>query len=137
MRRTQRAHRNAAIHRAKGNRNVRIATAAVRFGVTALVSLAVVGCSSTKSKEAKRGPSTDDHFVAGKTGQHVQRNGDEIVIAGQMFHTGTRVVLWMDPGGFDAYRTDRRFAPYKDAGYLATTRAAAETMEKTGKPAQF
>jgi N-acetylmuramoyl-L-alanine amidase len=38
------------------------------------------------------------------------RRGDEIVACGQRFHTGTKVVLWSDPGGFDAYRTDRRFA---------------------------
>lgn len=39
------------------------------------------------------------------------RTGDEIVAAGQFFHTGTRVVLWMDPGGYDAYRVERRFGP--------------------------
>jgi len=26
-------------------------------------------------------------------------------------NTGTRVVLWMDPGGYDAYRVERRFSP--------------------------
>jgi len=26
-------------------------------------------------------------------------------------HTGARVVLWMDPGGYDAYRVERRFSP--------------------------
>ena len=40
------------------------------------------------------------------------RKGDEIVAAGQFFHTGTRIVLWMDPGGYDAYRVERRFAPF-------------------------
>jgi N-acetyl-anhydromuramyl-L-alanine amidase AmpD len=39
------------------------------------------------------------------------RNGDEIVAAGKFVHTGTPVVLWMDPGGYDAYRVERRFAP--------------------------
>jgi N-acetyl-anhydromuramyl-L-alanine amidase AmpD len=39
------------------------------------------------------------------------RTGDEIVAAGNFFHTGTRVVLWMDPGGYDAYRVERRFSP--------------------------
>lgn len=29
--------------------------------------------------------------------------GDEIVACGRRFHTGTPVVLWDDPGGFDAY----------------------------------
>ena len=46
-----------------------------------------------------------------RAGQNESRRGDEIVAAGQMFHTGTRVVLWMDPGGYDAYRVERRFAP--------------------------
>lgn len=39
------------------------------------------------------------------------RVGDEIVVAGHFFHTGTPVVLWMDPGGYDAYRVEKRFAP--------------------------
>jgi len=45
------------------------------------------------------------------------RQGDEIVAAGQFFHTGTRVVLWMDAGGYDAYRVQRRFAPFEDSGW--------------------
>jgi N-acetylmuramoyl-L-alanine amidase len=45
------------------------------------------------------------------------RTGDEIVAAGKFFHTGTRVVLWMDPGGYDAYRVQRRFAPFADSGW--------------------
>jgi len=31
------------------------------------------------------------------------RAGDEIVVAGTFFHTGTKVVTWLDPGGFNAY----------------------------------
>jgi N-acetyl-anhydromuramyl-L-alanine amidase AmpD len=34
----------------------------------------------------------------------VARQGDEIMVAGHWFHTGARVVTWMDPGGYDAYR---------------------------------
>jgi len=37
--------------------------------------------------------------------------GDEIIVAGQPFHTGTRIVTWMDPGGYDAYRGAGRFIP--------------------------
>jgi N-acetyl-anhydromuramyl-L-alanine amidase AmpD len=37
------------------------------------------------------------------------RKGDEIVACGQRFHTGTRVVLWTDPNGFDAYRAGSHF----------------------------
>ena len=51
------------------------------------------------------------------------RKGDEIVAAGQFFHTGTKVVLWMDPGGYDAYRTERRFAPYEESSWEKTQAA--------------
>ncbi|HEX3716471.1 MAG TPA: peptidoglycan recognition family protein [Verrucomicrobiae bacterium] len=50
-------------------------------------------------------------------GAHERRHGDEIVVAGQFFHTGTRVVLWMDPGGYDAYRVERRFAPFDESDF--------------------
>lgn len=42
-------------------------------------------------------------------GQLLPRTGDEIVVAGQLFHTGTRVVLWLDQHGYDAYRVEPRF----------------------------
>src|SRR5262245_55250285 len=42
-------------------------------------------------------------------GTLLERSGDEIVICGQLFHTGTPVVLWTDPGGYDAYRVENRF----------------------------
>src|SRR3954469_12618492 len=44
-------------------------------------------------------------------GSFVQRQGDEIMVAGVAVHTGTRVILWSDPDGYDAYRVERRFAP--------------------------
>ena len=50
-------------------------------------------------------------------GKMLHRRGDEIMVAGQLFHTGTRVVLWSDPGGFDAYRVERRFAPWEQADW--------------------
>lgn len=50
-------------------------------------------------------------------GRHESRKGDEIVAAGQFFHTGTKVVLWMDPGGYDAYRVQRRFAPIAESDW--------------------
>src|SRR5437773_2739287 len=48
--------------------------------------------------------------TASRPGAMVTRQGDEIVVAGRFFHTGTPVVLWMDPGGYDAYRVERRFS---------------------------
>src|SRR6516165_9090383 len=50
-------------------------------------------------------------------GAHESRRGDEIVVAGQFVHTGTPVVLWMDPGGYDAYRVERRFSPLAKSGW--------------------
>jgi N-acetyl-anhydromuramyl-L-alanine amidase AmpD len=52
-----------------------------------------------------------------RVGAHEPRRGDEIVVAGQFFHTGTPIVLWMDPGGYDAYRVERRFSPLSKAGW--------------------
>lgn len=42
-------------------------------------------------------------------GERLVRTGDEIVACGQLFHTGTPVVLWLDPLGYDAYRVENRF----------------------------
>lgn len=53
-------------------------------------------------------------------GTPLKRKGDEIVVAGQLFHTGTRVVTWMDPGGYDAYRVERRFAPLGESDWEST-----------------
>ena len=43
-------------------------------------------------------------------GEAAGRKGDEIVVCGQYFHTTAPVVLWTDPGGYDAYRVERRFS---------------------------
>lgn len=52
---------------------------------------------------------------ASRPGDLLQRKGDEIVVCGQYFHTGAPVVLWTDPGGYDAYRTEKRFTPWEKA----------------------
>jgi N-acetyl-anhydromuramyl-L-alanine amidase AmpD len=57
------------------------------------------------------------------------RKGDEIIVAGQLFHTGTKVVTWMDPGGYDAYRTERRFAPYELSNWAKTQEAKPELKD--------
>jgi N-acetyl-anhydromuramyl-L-alanine amidase AmpD len=60
-----------------------------------------------------------------RPGTFEPRRGDEIVVAGQFVHTGTPVVLWMDPGGYDAYRVERRFSAFDksdwDSSRLAET----------------
>jgi N-acetyl-anhydromuramyl-L-alanine amidase AmpD len=58
--------------------------------------------------------------VRPRPGEPLPRRGDEIVVAGQLFHTGTRVITWMDPGGYDAYRVERRFAPFEKSDWAAT-----------------
>jgi N-acetylmuramoyl-L-alanine amidase len=52
-----------------------------------------------------------------RAGTFASREGDEIVVAGKFVHTGTPVVLWMDPGGYDAYRVERRFSPLAKADW--------------------
>lgn len=47
----------------------------------------------------------------GTPGERLERLGDEIVVAGQLYHTGAPVVLWMDHKGYDAYRVEQRFNP--------------------------
>ncbi len=45
----------------------------------------------------------------GRPGQPLPRAGDEIMVCGKLYHTGAPVVLWTDPGGYDAYRAECRF----------------------------
>ncbi len=52
-----------------------------------------------------------------RPGSPASRTGDELVAAGRFIHTGTRVVLWMDPGGYDAYRVERRFSPIEESDW--------------------
>jgi len=56
-------------------------------------------------------------------GKPLPRSGDEIVVCGQLFHTGTRVVTWMDPGGYDAYRVEKRFAPMETSDWKSIAAA--------------
>jgi hypothetical protein len=59
---------------------------------------------------ACHGPAKPPSANAPRPGDRLERRGDEIMVAGQLFHTGAPVVLWTDPGGYDAYRVERRFA---------------------------
>src|SRR6476646_9477467 len=81
---------------------------ALALATVVFASFLVTGCAS-KSKPS-----------AAVAGQPLKRTGDEIMVCGQLFHTGTRVILWTDPDGYDAYRTERRFAPWNEASYEAT-----------------
>lgn len=67
-----------------------------------------------------------------KVGQKVERKGDEIMVCGQLYHTSAPVVLWTDPGGYDAYRVERRFVPLKEASWPAT-----EALKAVKSPNRF
>ncbi|MEI6341630.1 MAG: N-acetylmuramoyl-L-alanine amidase [Verrucomicrobiota bacterium] len=90
-----------------------------RFLALLIVAVAWVGCA------------TRPRFAPG---QPLVRNGDEIIVCGQWFHTGTRVITWMDPGGYDAYRVERRFAPFESSDWDSTraTGKGPETPNRFG-----
>jgi len=74
-----------------------------------------------------------------RIGSMVPRRGDEIVAAGKYIHTGTPVVLWTDPGGYDAYRVERRFCPLDEADWKTSSEKVKDldmpnryNMRKTG-----
>ena len=58
--------------------------------------------------------------------ERLARRGDEIMVCGQLYHTTAPVVLWTDPGGYDAYRLERRFVPLDQR--------VAAPVDKQGKP---
>lgn len=68
-----------------------------------------------------------------RPGAAVTRTGDEIMVAGQMFHTGTKVVLWTDPGGYDAYRVERRFAPFEESDW----KTSSEKVKDLSSPNRY
>src|SRR6187399_81006 len=80
-----------------------------RLAVAALVGLVLTVSSACSPK---KGAATSRYV-----GQRLERAGDEIVVAGRFFHTGTPVVLWTDPGGYDAYRVERRFSPIDESAW--------------------
>lgn len=49
------------------------------------------------------------HTRTERPGAPLTRVGDEIIVNGKLYHTGTPVVTWLDPGGYDAYRVE--YAP--------------------------
>ncbi len=66
-----------------------------------------------------------------KVGDRLPRQGDEIMVCGQLYHTTTKVVLWTDPGGYDAYRLEPRFAPMDQGGPRANAKGAPEPARKS------
>lgn len=79
---------------------------AARALPAALVLLLTACAAPDRRPEARAAP-----------GAPAPRQGDEIVVAGRFFHTGTPVVLWFEPPNYDAYRTDKRFAHPGEAAW--------------------
>jgi len=88
----------------------------MRYGLLVFVGLSVSGLGAEPQP---------------KVGERLGRLGDEIVVCGQLFHTTTKVVLWTDPGGCDAYRVEPHFGPQ----HPAESRAQAVT-KKTSNAAE-
>lgn len=65
-------------------------------------------------------------------GTYAPRKGDEIVAAGRFVHTGTPVVLWLDPGGYDAYRVERRFSPFGESSW-EDSKAAVKALDSPNR----
>ncbi len=86
-----------------------------RAAVLALSLLLFAGCSSA--------------------GREHHRRGDEIMVCGRLFHTGAPVVLWTDSGGYDAYRTEKRFVPWERASWAPPT--AEKKSEGPSTPARY
>lgn len=63
-----------------------------------------------------------------------KRHGDEIMVCGQLYRIGAPVKLWTDAGGFDAYRTDRRFSDFAERKWKSTVEAMkAGQVQFTGE----
>lgn len=86
-------------------------SSSIRFPVLSFVLLGLLGLTGCQTHQP---------------GTSLTRTGDEIVVAGQLFHTGTRVITWMDPHGYDAYRVERRFSPLASSDWEKTKVEAKE-----------
>jgi N-acetylmuramoyl-L-alanine amidase len=82
----------------------------VAFGCVALT----LGCTTQPKRTAS---------FKGPPGEPVIRHNDEIIVCGERFRIGTPVVLWTDPGGYDAYRVERRFAPWAESDWKSSAAA--------------
>jgi len=69
-----------------------------------LAVLALAGCRTPTPAPTPGPPKPAAVVAAPAPPAPPVRHDDEIIIAGRRFHTGTTVVTWMDPGGYDAYR---------------------------------
>jgi N-acetylmuramoyl-L-alanine amidase len=73
------------------------------------------------------------HAFSTHPGQPLPRQGDEIMVCGQFFHTGAPVVLWFDYGGYDGYRPPPRAMAAVPATAPATTMATTAPAPAAGR----
>jgi len=101
----------------------------------ALIAAALAGCAApvepVKTVPAPQ-PRLEPPSATETVGTELHRKGDEIVVCGRLFHTGVPVVLWTDPGGYDAYRVQRRFASLDLAEWDKTPKGGPETPNRYG-----
>jgi N-acetylmuramoyl-L-alanine amidase len=62
----------------------------------------------------------------------IERRGTEIMACGRLYDIGAPVVLWTDPGGYDAYRVERRFVPWEQAAWEPTHAAGIAEPNRYG-----
>lgn len=91
-----------------------------RIAISLLLALVIVHCATRP-----------------RPGDPAPRTGDEIVVCGERFHIGTPVVLWTDPGGYDAYRVEPRFPDALDERARAEWKSEAnyDSMRRHVPPA--
>jgi N-acetylmuramoyl-L-alanine amidase len=81
----------------------------MRSGLTLITAMSLLGTLFFAGCQTKPAPPT---ATPAPPPVVVERTDDLIIVAGQPFHTGTRVVTWREPGGFNAYD----FVPTPQAG---------------------
>ncbi len=96
----------------------------IRLLVVVACGVVAYGCAKPQAHHAADGSKPIVDAPAKDLGFQ-PRHGDEIVVAGRYYRIGAPVVLWTDPGGYDAYRVERRFVPYEQSGWEPTTQAMA------------
>ena len=93
---------------------------APEIGPTTELANAVVPAEESVSVDAGPVPAAElewtEHSVV-TPGSALVRNGDQIVVAGQLFRTGNPMVLWMDENGYDGYRVERRYSVLAEADW--------------------
>lgn len=115
------------------------------FTITALAGQLLGGCSQPRPighhpQPSPAGETPTPHQApvrASVVGEIAPRMGDEIMVAGQLVHTGAPVRLWFEPPGYDAYRVNKRFAPPAEASWDASAGSIDSPNrygERPGKP---